>query len=118
MIASLLVFCAALAGAASTAPANELSAILEIRAINTAEVNYYTGHDRYATKLEDLGDEVKPVHNGYRFTLAGTASGYTIHADPLKYPDTGRRSFFSDETTVIRQNKGDGPATAASPEVE
>ncbi|HTN71068.1 MAG TPA: hypothetical protein VMO00_08250 [Methylomirabilota bacterium] len=34
---------------------------------------------------------------------------YTIHADPIRRGETGQRSFFTDETGVIRAN-GDGVA--------
>lgn len=112
----------------------ELGAILQLRNLNSAETMYYSQFGRYATTLKELGppeygspseaaadlikaDLAKGVRNGYRFTLAGSSTGYTIHADPLKYPDTGRRSFFSDESLTIRQNRGDAPATPASPEV-
>jgi hypothetical protein len=114
----------------------EIGAILQVRNLNSAETMYSSQFGRYATKLEELGPPAKGakpseaaadlipadlangVRNGYRFTLAGTSGGYTIHADPLKYPDTGRRSFFSDESLAIRQNRGDAPATAASPELQ
>lgn len=121
---------------AGTPLALELDAILQIQTLQFAETNYYSEFGRYAARLEELGppgkgakpsaaaadlikaDLVKGVRNGYRFTLAGSSTGYTIHADPVKYPDTGRRSFFSDEGLAIHQNRGDAPATAASPEVE
>jgi hypothetical protein len=42
--------------------------------------------------------------------------GYTITAVPEVYNSTGRRSFYSDEAGVIRQNWAPEPATATSPE--
>jgi hypothetical protein len=43
----------------------------------------------------------------------GLNAGYTIHADPLSRGRTGQRSFFADESGVIRFDPG-APATAAS----
>ena len=45
---------------------------------------------------------------------SGGASGYTVTADPIQRGATGRRSFFTDQSGVIRFS-GDGkPATARS----
>jgi hypothetical protein len=138
MLACLLLLGVFLAGepASASALAQEIGAIQQVRTLLSAQTMYYSQFGRYATKLEELGPPAKGsspsgaaadlipadlaggVRNGYRFTLAGSATAFTIHADPLKYPETGRRSFFSDESLVIRQNRGAAPATAASPEVE
>jgi type IV pilus assembly protein PilA len=42
------------------------------------------------------------------------AREYHIHADPIKRGTTGQRSFYTDQTTVIRYET-DKPATADSP---
>lgn len=47
--------------------------------------------------------------NGYRFTFASTGNfgeiaEYTIQADPIARGSTGQRSFFTDQTAVIRAN--------------
>ena len=54
--------------------------------------------------------------SGYNFTYANPAAGtYTITADAVTQGSTGTRSFFSDQTLVIRaKNPGPG-ATVASP---
>jgi type IV pilus assembly protein PilA len=46
-------------------------------------------------------------------TLPGVAS-FELHADPITRGTTGQRSFYSDQTSVIRFNL-DGPATYDSP---
>ncbi len=43
---------------------------------------------------------------------AGGASGYTVTADPLQRNTTGRRSFFTDQSGVIRFS-GDGQSATA-----
>lgn len=46
-------------------------------------------------------------------TRAGTET-FEIHADPITRGSTGQRSFYADQTGMIRYNT-DGPAGAASP---
>lgn len=46
---------------------------------------------------------------------AGGASGYTVTADPLQRNTTGMRSFFTDQTGVIRVANNGEPATADNP---
>jgi type II secretory pathway pseudopilin PulG len=48
-------------------------------------------------------------------TIAG-ASGFEVHADPITRETTGVRSFFTDQTGVIRSDPS-GTATADSPEL-
>ena len=70
--------------------------------------------------------------NGYRFTYVPLgqvalsegaksrsctrpgAQSFEIHADPITRGTTGRRSFYVDQTGVIRYNR-EGPATSDSP---
>jgi hypothetical protein len=57
------------------------------------------------------------VKSGYKFTVTGNQNGYTINADPETYGTTGNRTFFSDQTMVVRANDGAEPATASSKEL-
>jgi hypothetical protein len=54
---------------------------------------------------------------GYKFTVAAIAGGYTINATPVTYNSSGSRSFYSDQTMVVRENYGPEPATAQSKEL-
>jgi len=45
--------------------------------------------------------------------MTGNQSGYAISAVPVAYGNTGSRTFYSDQTRVIRENDGPEPATAA-----
>ena len=56
--------------------------------------------------------------NGYTFQMQGTPGGYTINVNPDAFGGTGRRSFYSDQSLVIRNNWGPEPATASSPEIK
>jgi type IV pilus assembly protein PilA len=115
--------------------AQETAGILSIRTIHTAQVQYFTQFDRYAGSLSELGPPSKgPVgpssadlipadlaagtKGGYTFTLHSGPKGYTVNAIPVKYGSTGRRTFFSDDSMVIRAHWGPEPATAASDEVK
>jgi len=113
----------------------EMAAIQQIRTIHTAQTQYYSQFGRYAKTLEELGppasgapgpaaadlipgDLAKGEKSGYRFIVQATPTGYTINANPVVYNSTGRRSFFSDQTLVVRENWGQEPADANSPEIK
>jgi len=115
--------------------AEEMAAIHNVRSINAAEVQYFAEFGRYAASLPELGppSDGKPgpssadllpailasgAKGGYTYTLKVSPTGYTVNANPVKYGTTGRRTFFSDESMVIRANPGPAPATAASAELK
>ncbi len=113
----------------------ETAAVRQIQTIHTAQAQYYSQFGRYATKLEELGpptsgqegpagaglipgDLAKGEKSGYKFMVQGGPGGYTINANPVTFNSTGRRTFFSDQTMVIRENWGAEPATASSGEIK
>ncbi len=49
---------------------------------------------------------------------SGGASGYSVTADPVRRGSTGRRSFYTDQTGVIRSSNDGESATADSPPLE
>jgi type IV pilus assembly protein PilA len=112
----------------------ETAAIKAIQTIHQMEVQYQSQYGRYATSLTELGppasgapspasadlignDLAQGVKQGYKFTVTGTQGGYTINANPVVFGSDGSRTFFSDQTMVIRQNYGADPATVNSPEM-
>jgi prepilin-type N-terminal cleavage/methylation domain-containing protein len=120
--------------------ANEASAVGSLRTINTAEVTYATSYptEGFAAALANLGgpagcgpstiatacliDEVLSVtakKSGYSFAAPGLAPiprvAYTATADPTIVGSSGQRSFFTDQSGVIRYDTTGGGATAASP---
>ena len=114
--------------------AEEMSAIHNVRTICAAQVQYYLVYSRYATSLSELGPpsdgkpgpsfaDLLPANlaaggkDGYTYTLKASPTGFTVNANPVKYGTTGRRTFFSDESLVIRANSGPEPATVASKEL-
>ncbi len=113
----------------------ETAAIRQIQTIHTAETQYYSQFGKYATALTELGppasgqagpaaadlipgDLAAGLKTGYKFTVQGTPTGYTVNADPVTFNGTGRRTFFSDQSLVIRENWGQEPATANSKEIK
>lgn len=113
--------------------AHETAAIQEIRAIHTAQIQYYSQFQKYPASLAELGPPTSGAagpqaadllpksladgkKSGYSFTVAPSPTGYTINANPEVYNSTGRRTFYSDQSQVIHQNWGQEPATPSSPE--
>jgi type IV pilus assembly protein PilA len=120
--------------------ANEASAVGSVRTINTAEVTYSSAYpDRgFAAALTNLSgsqsicagsattatssnscliDNVLGggTKSGFTFTAAGSGTApiyvYAVNANPLKRGQSGQRSFYSDQSGVIRANQ---TATATS----
>lgn len=85
---------------------------------------YHQTADR-AGLLNELGtpfladeDATSFTEFGYRFTYSagepdasGNVTQYTVSARPTQFGTTGNRSFFTDESGVIRARDSDGPAT-------
>lgn len=127
--------------------ANESSAVGSIRSINTAEVTYSSTYPNigFSASMAELGGAAVPCvaaaanaclidqtlaaatsaatpKSGYFFTYANGGGTpvvlYTIVGDAAVQNQTGQRSFFSDQSGVIRF-KAVGPgATAADPPLQ
>ena len=115
--------------------AHETAAQQTIRTIHAVELQYYSQFGRYAVSLAELGppasgaaspaaadliskDLAEGKKSGYIFTLAGTPTGYSISAVPETFNSSGRRTFYSDQTMISRQNWSQEPANVNSPEVK
>ena len=105
---------------ASYKAANEGSAMQSMREISVAESTYQSTHAAYGT-FDQLvaghlikGDLATGTRHGYRFTVeistAGSPNQPAFHAVgmPVQYPNSGRRSFFIDESGVIRAADSQG----------
>ena len=114
--------------------AQETAAIQALKTIHTAQVEYSSQYGRFANSLTELGppatgassaaaadiiqsDLASGEKQGYKFTLTTNAGRYQIVAVPDTFGVTGSRTFFSDDTMVIRENNGPEPATASSKEL-
>jgi prepilin-type N-terminal cleavage/methylation domain-containing protein len=113
----------------------ETAAIGALRTLHTAQVQYYSQYGKYAASLTELGPPASGAaspaaadligndlsggdKSGYKFALTGNQAGYVINANPLAFGSSGSRTFYSDQSMVIRQNYGPEPATANSPEMK
>jgi type IV pilus assembly protein PilA len=111
--------------------ANEASAVGSVRTINNAEALYQntfpdTGYSSTLTALGSNTSGCSPTvsnacildsqlasgtKSGYNFKIAtGDLTTFSQNADPVTRGSSGQRSFFSDQTFVIRFD----PAAAAT----
>jgi type II secretory pathway pseudopilin PulG len=94
--------------------ANEGSTIQALRQVSAAEDTYSSLHGTYGT-LDQLaaeqlidGEIAAGTRHGYRIKIDLSNSesdnpiGFQLVAVPLTYPNSGRRSFYVDETGIIR----------------
>lgn len=126
LIGSLLLLTACSNVDQAKIQANEADAILQLRAINSAQVEAYATKARYATTLNDLGpsgsrlipaEVVNGTKSGYHFELTGDGSIYQVTAIPNAPGTSGNRAFFSDQSLVLRVTSGDIPGPD-SPELK
>jgi type IV pilus assembly protein PilA len=117
--------------------ANEASAVGSLRTLNTALVTYASTYGQYPVRMEHLGppldgepaanaadliDEVLAAgaKSGYHFNYTvwdtdgdGLRDSYSLTAWPLQHGTTGQRTFFTDQSGVIRAET-DGVADESS----
>jgi prepilin-type N-terminal cleavage/methylation domain-containing protein len=115
--------------------AHEMAAIRTLSTIHTAQTQYFSQFGKYAQTLLELGppssgqagpsaadlissDLASGTKSGYTFTVQSTPTGYTIVAVPVAFNNTGRRTFYSDQTLVVRENWGQEVANAQSKEIK
>lgn len=117
------------------AEADEQEALRSVRTLNTALAMYNAAEPAkgYAASLKDLGPEGKRyiektlasgTKSGYTFDYKpesvppGTAvKHYTLVARPVKVLAPGEKSFFTDETGLIRFTTEDRPAKVTDPPI-
>ncbi len=114
--------------------AHEMAAIRMIGTIHQGETQYYSQYGKYAQSLAELGPPASGADgpaaagiipknladgkaSGYLFTVVASPTGYSVTAVPEAFGNSGGRTFFSDQTLVIRNNYTAEPATVASPEI-
>jgi type IV pilus assembly protein PilA len=106
--------------------AQETAALKALQSLNTAQVQYNSQFGRYARSLSALGPSASNLisadlatgeSRGYKFTMTGTPRGYRIQAVPVAFGSTGSRTFYADQSLILRENYGLQPATANSEEV-
>jgi hypothetical protein len=99
---------------------NEMIAISALGMIAGAEESYKAGPGKGTYGSIDMLANEKLVQKdvfekyGYRFDVIVSGDHYEATASPAEYGKTGKRSFFIDQTGVIRgDDHGGGPASSA-----
>lgn len=102
--------------------ARETAAIQHIQTLQKAQTQYYAVYRRYAVQIADLGtDGLIPEHlasgtlGGYQFVIDGDEGTFRVHARPKPFETAGKRSFYTDETLVIRQTNQNREALRNDP---
>lgn len=104
--------------------ANEAAAIASVKTISWATTTYRAGNPAFPTDLSVLVN-VSPAYvdgvlgsgtkQGYGFVLSSSADTFNLSASPLEPNVTGVRSFFVDESGVIRASSlGTADATSTA----
>ena len=102
--------------------ANEAAAETAIRTIHTAAQSYRAVNTAFPASLTTLASATPPyidsvlgagAKNGYNFTLTAGTNTFSSTARPQNYGTSGSRSFFVDESGVIRYTGADADATAS-----
>lgn len=121
----------------SKVAADESVAVASLRTINTAQMDYAKNHPQkgFSTSLAEFGpppgmDYIDAAlaggaKSGYVFVLVpgapdsrGCIVKYTLTARPLTYGSSGKRSFFTDQSSVIHYTADNRPATATDPTLQ
>ena len=108
--------------------ANEGSAIHSLRMISSAQMAYHSNFQKYGTLQELAASNLVDVKlgsgtkNGYQFVVVlddANPEGFEVLGVPVAYRGSGMRSFYVDETFVIRagDNHG-GPSSKMDEPVE
>lgn len=102
----------------------DLDASRRVKSLVEAETLFHSQHHRYGG-LEDLGpsgaalipaDLATGKVGGFQFAVEANGESYRIRASPVTKGVTGYRSFYVDQSQVIRESYGDAPADSSSPE--
>ncbi len=114
--------------------AEETAAIRAVSVMHTAQTQYYSQFGRYAASLAELGPPASGAagpngadlldrelgegrKGGYMFAIQGNPQGYIITAQPKQFGTNGSRTFYSDQTQIIRNRFSNEPATPQDPEI-
>jgi hypothetical protein len=116
--------------------ANETRAIGKLRSLHTALYDHASRNPKVGFPASLLAlQSVDPsldadllrgrALRGYIFAYSpgrpdatGAVTTYTLWARPETYGESGHRSFFTDESQVVRFTRGDRPATSNDPLIE
>jgi len=93
----------------------ERMAVGEMQSVVQAQARYRARFGKFAASLNQLGMAEK---DGYLFAMVLTRAGYALVASPKIYLLDGRRTFYANQSGVVRESRGNRPASSESPEFE
>ncbi len=102
---------------------NEIIAMSALQMMANAEAQYRADQGSYGS-LESLVSSKLITRDildkyGYGFSVTTSGSGFEVVATPSEYGKSGKRSFFIDQSAVLRgDDHGGGPATIADKPVQ
>ena len=100
---------------AANVASREMVVIQQLNVIHKGELVYFAENNKYASMNELLkagAINVSPQGLGYSIDLTATDDGYVVLAVPNEYGPNGKRSFYLDETGVVRGDDHMGGAPA------
>jgi len=104
----------------------DFQAVRNILLLHRAQDRFLANFGRYGT-LRDLGPDgarfiehelASGASEGYKITMTLNKQGYVIQARPMRWGESGRRSFYSDQSRVIHQVWTNEAANATSEELK
>jgi type IV pilus assembly protein PilA len=113
----------------------ETAAIKAVQTVRDMQVQYQSQYGRFAKSLTELGpspagaasspagagliatDLASGEKGGYRFAVTGDGNGYAVTATPITYQTSGSRSFYMDQSMVMKEHYGPEPATPSDKEL-
>jgi len=107
--------------------ANESSALSSLQTISTTAQSYWAVNSKYPSVLSMLSTASPPYidsvlgsgfKHGYSFSFSGSTYIFNATARPQKYTKSGTRSFFIDQSGVVRFTTQDAAATSIDSPVE
>ena len=107
--------------------ANESAAVGAVKTVVSAAISYRSVNTAYPANLSELSnadpeyiDDVlgSGDKQGYSFDLDGDTNTFEVVAYPQTYQTTGVRSFFADESGVIRSTDAEANATVSDTALE
>ena len=134
LIVALAILVLPIPGGKQDRHATEMAAVRDIVTIMSMQTQYMSQFGKYAASLAELGpagNGVRPgpwaadlipaslasgQKDGYLIRIARTPGGYSINAEPIVFGKTGHRTFYTDQSMIIRQNQGPEPSSENSPE--
>jgi type IV pilus assembly protein PilA len=113
--------------------AREMAASKAVQTVQSGEIMYQSQYGHCACSMRELGPPEAGTSSaaaaglisgtlaggavgGYKFTLTCTADTWAISALPVAYGSSGIKSFYMDQTGILRATDGAEPATVSSSE--